>query len=385
MKIAYCLNSIKGGGGIERVTIQKANSLAEIEGNQVYVLVTDDKKGHVGDVLNEKVTLIDLDINYYEDDWQGGWRSKVSQFRKKKEHKKILRETLNRITPDIVIAVGQSEKFFLIKGFLKKPSTVYIRELHFATRYRTLLAKNVKERLLARLQNFVDFKILNRNYDAIVCLTPQDVEENWKGYSNVHFVPNPLTVEVPEHIYEGKEKKIITLGRLTHVKNYPSLIRAFAIIASCHPDWILEIYGSGTAYQELEQLIGELRLEQRILLMGHTHDVSSKLENASIFVLSSITEGFPLVLLEAMSHGLPVVSYDCPFGPSFIIEDGKNGILVPLNDETELASSMEYLIQNEEVRHKMALKARLRAAEFMPQKIADQWMSFFNDLRKQRK
>ena len=170
------------------------------------------------------------------------------------------------------------------------------------------------------------------------------------------------------------------MGRLSYQKNYSSLIRAFTNIAPAHPEWMLEIYGSGEESSKLGNLIRELNLEKQIKLMGSTTDIASKLENASFFALSSRAEGFPLVLLEAMSHGLPVVSYDCPFGPSYIIDSGRNGILVPLNDEKDLAASMSYLIQNADERQKMSVEARRRAIEFLPEKIAEQWMSLFNNL-----
>ena len=383
MKIAYCLNSIRGGGGIERVTIKKANSLSEIEGNQVFVLVTDHKRGQTIDALNEKVTLIDLDVNYYDDDWQKGWKSRVSQFRKKKEHKNKLRETLNRITPDVLIAVGQSEKFFLTKGFLKNSSTVYIRELHFATNYRILLAKSLKERLIGRIQNFFDFQLMCRLYDAVVCLTPEDLQANWQGRANAYFIPNPLTIDFPIEVKSNDDKKIISLGRLTPQKNYSSLIRSFSKVAHDFPEWTVEIYGSGSQHHYLEGVIDHLELTERVKLMGYADAACSKLNSAQFFVLTSIMEGFALVLLEAMAHGLPVISYDCPFGPSFIIQP-ENGLLIPINDELKLSQAMEYLMREHEVRKEMGHHARLRAQEFLPEIIAEQWMTLFNNLIKQK-
>lgn len=383
MKIAYCLNSIKGGGGIERVTIKKANTLSEIEGNQVFILVTDHKRGHNADLLNGKVTVIDLEINYYDDDWQKGWRSKRSQFRKKNEHKNKLRETLNRITPNVVIAVGQSEKFFLTKGFLKNSSTVYIREFHFATNYRILLAKSLKERLIGSIQNFFDFQLMCRLYDAVICLTPDDLRANWQGRANAYFIPNPLTIDFPIEVKSNDDKKIISLGRLTHQKNYSSLISSFSKVSHDFPEWTVEIYGSGSQHHYLESVIDHLGLTERVKLMGYADDVGSKLSSAQFFVLSSIMEGFPLVLFEAMAHGLPVISYDCPFGPSFIIRP-ENGLLIPLNDESKMAEAMEYLMREYEVRREMGHHARLRAKQFLPEIISQQWMKLFNNLISQK-
>lgn len=385
MKIAYCLNSISILGGTERVTIHKANALSSIEGNSVFILVTDHKQGNLGTSLLNNVTLINLNVNYYDDDWQKGWRARISQIRKKAKHKTALQTALNEINPDVVIAVGQSEKFFLRRGFLNNSKAIYVRELHFATDYRALLAKNVKEKFIGQIQNFIDFRIMCHSYDAVVCLTPQDLEKNWHERKNAYFIPNPLTVSFPPEITHTNSKKIISVGRLSYPKNYDSLIRAFAHIAANFSDWTLEIYGSGSEQNHLQDLIENLHLSGRVKLMGHTNDVSSKLDSAAFFVLSSIMEGFSLVILEAMSHGLPVVSYDCPFGPSYIIDNGQSGILVPLSDEKQLATSMEHLIRNEDARHKMSIEARMRAQEFLPEKIAAQWMSLFKYLISNRK
>lgn len=380
LKIAYCLNSIRGLGGIERVTVKKANALAAIAGNQVYVLVSDNKRGHIGDILDELVHLIDLDINYYDDDWQKGWRARISQISKKKNHKKILRKTLNTISPDVVIAVGQSEKFFLTKGFLNNSSTVYIRELHFATDYRILLARSLKERALGKIQNLLDYGIICKRYNAVVCLTPQDLDAKWKGRPNAYFMPNPLTVEFPPQIADRSSKKIITLGRLSQEKNHISFIQAFSKIASHYPEWGVEIYGRGEELFNLENRNNELQLKHQVLMVDHTNNVSEKLDTAALFVLTSKTEGFPLVILEAMAHGLPVIAYACPFGPSYIINDKKDGVLIPLDDEEQLAAAIEYLVLNEEVRARMGQEGRRRAGEFLPETIALQWMTLFNNL-----
>ena len=110
MRIAYCLNSIRYLGGIQRVTTVKANALAKIPTNEVYVIVTDNKNGVVVEELDAKVRLIDLDVNYYEDDWKSKYHVLKGIFLKRREHLKKLKTTLEQIQPDIVVSVGKSEK-----------------------------------------------------------------------------------------------------------------------------------------------------------------------------------------------------------------------------------------------------------------------------------
>jgi len=388
MKIAYCLNSIKGFGGIQRVTIVKANSLAEISGNSVYILVTDHQNDFQCELLSPKVTLIDLNIRYYEDDWHKTWKSRVSQFKKRFRHKAALKNVLHELQPDVVIAVGQSEKFFCTKNLRLKSKPIYIREIHFATNYREKLSKSLASKISGKIQSFLDFGLFCRiQYDMIVCLTPEDLKENWKGRKNVVNMPNPLTLVSNDILGKTVEqireiKKIVAVGRLSYPKNFQSLIRSFKLISDRYPEWKLEIYGEGSDRVLLEQLIIQLTLQKQVFLMGGNDNLGRVLDCASFLVLSSESEGFPLVLLEAMDHWLPVIAYDCQFGPSHIITQDIDGFLVEQNNEVFLADRMQYLMNDAGLRRRMGINAKDKASAFMPQSLAKRWMDLFNLVRR---
>lgn len=140
MKIVYCTDSICYAGGIQRITVTKANALAHIEGNEVWIIVTDNKQKPVLPI-DEKVHLIDLDVNYFEDDWKSKWHVLKGIFIKRKEHKKRLQVALNEIRPDIVISTGTSEKNFL-PGISINSKPKFIREIHSNKKYRILSATN---------------------------------------------------------------------------------------------------------------------------------------------------------------------------------------------------------------------------------------------------
>ena len=165
MKIVYCLNSIRYLGGIQRVTIVKANMLSNIPGYEIYIAVSDNKEGVIVTPLSPKVHLIDLDINYYEDDWKSKFNVLKGIILKRRKHKIVLTKILNKLQPDIVISVGQSEKNFLpdIKGNWKT-----IREFHFDKKYRIRQAKSLFDKILAYLGDLYDYKVkpyfLTRNY-----------------------------------------------------------------------------------------------------------------------------------------------------------------------------------------------------------------------------
>ena len=380
MKIVYCLNSIRYLGGIQKVTIVKANALAEIPGNEVYVVVTDNKVGLQVQPLSDKVKLIDLDINYYENDTE---RSQlmdlyVSYFKRKKHFKK-LKETLFSIHPDVVISVGTCEKFMLLS--MRSRTWKVVREFHFEKNYRIKYSKGLLDRLIAVVMDFYDFNIKEKQYDRIVLLTNEDHNLNWKGWKNIKVIPNPISFTCDEHSTLNS-KTIVSLGRLDPVKNYASLIRVYHHVYERHPDWILKIYGDGGQREPLQRLVDSLGLQENVSLMGYTDDVMGALKEASIFALSSICEGFALVIAEAMECGLPPVSYQCPCGPFDIISEGKDGFLVPVNDERAMAERICTLIENEDQRKSMGAAAKVKARNYHVDTIIKQWMDLFEEVVK---
>lgn len=376
MKIVYCLNSIRYLGGIQRVTIVKANALAEVEGNEVHIVVTDNKNGVFTESLSSKVHLIDLDINYYEDDYKSRLNVLKGILIKRREHKKRLKSVLNEIQPDIVISVGQSEKNMLpsIKGKWKT-----IREFHYTKNYRFNHATNLYEKILAFLGNLYDYSFKIKQYDQIVLLTKEDKETNWKQFKNITVIPNPISFQT-EKKSTLINKKIVSVGRLALPKNYASLIRAFKLVVDKHPDWILEIYGNGPQEIELKSLIAKLNLEKHVFLKGFSANIKEVMSSSSIFALTSIFEGFGLVIIEAMACGLPVVSYDCPCGPKDIITDNKDGFLIPVNNEVLLAEKISLLIKNEKLRKQMGLAAASKANLYKIENIIPIWMNLFKKL-----
>ena len=377
MKIAYCLNSIRYLGGIQRVTIVKANALAEVPGNEVYILVTDNKNGILVHPLSPKVHLIDLDVNYYLDDWKSKWNILKGIFIKRHKHKKKLTQALHKINPDIIISAGQSEKNMIptITG-----NWIKIRELHFTRNYRQLHARSTFEQIVACIGDFYDYHYKIKGYDHIVVLTQEDKKDNWDDQPHVSVIPNPISFTNNHILAELEEKKAITIGRLSYPKNYKSLINVWKIVTDKHSDWLLEIWGAGEAYKTLNQRIISLGLQNNIFLKGYTNDVSLKLAESSLFILSSIFEGFGLVIIEAMSCGVPVVSYACPCGPQDIIADGHDGFLVPVNNEKVLADRICRLIEDKELRKEMGKAARLKAEQYDIKNIIPMWMELFNQL-----
>lgn len=378
MKIAYCVNSIRFLGGIQRVTVVKANALAEIPGNEVYILATDNKAGPVVQELSPKVHLIDLDINYYKrNEERSVLTNMIVGLAKGIPHKRALKRTLRQINPDVVISVGMSEKYMLTS--MRNRTWKIVREFHSEKNYRTKHARSFFKKTISKCSDIYEFNYVDKRFDRIVVLTEEDKETNWVGWKNVSVMPNPVAFkcDVPSSL---TEKSVISMGRLEHVKNFTSLISAFRIVAQRHPDWTLKIYGDGSLKDSLQNQINESGLQNNVFLMGFSNDMERALRQSSIFAFSSLVEGFALVIVEAMECGLPVVSYQCPCGPKDIITDGKDGFLVPVNDEQMLADKICELIKNEDLRRQMAAAAREKALRYRDSNIAEQWMKLFEEI-----
>lgn len=377
MKIAYCINAICYDGGMEMATICKANALAEVEGNEVFIIVTDNKRDFRIHPLSPKVHLIDLHVNYNDDDWKSRWLLLKSYTQKRHLHKQRLAKVLRQLQPDIVVSTGESEKYFLplIRGHWKTVS-----ELHFSSNYRLFIAHSPLQRCLAHVLNRFNYYYKLWCYDQVVVLTQEDKSRYWHNHPKVAVIPNSITFPIPSVPSSLCEKRFVAAGRLTVQKNFPSLLRAFQLVVAKHPDWTLDIYGEGSQRTALQDQITRSHLNHHAFLRGYTANLREQMLHASGYVLSSSWEGFGLVLIEAMSFGLPVVSYACPCGPRDIIRDGQTGFLVPVNDEATLAARICQLIEDAPLRQRMGAAARADSQKYQMEHILPLWMNLFRSL-----
>lgn len=206
-------------------------------------------------------------------------------------------------------------------------------------------------------------------------------EKKLKGKKTI-VIPNAINPEFFNCI-ESKitNKEIITAGRMTEQKNHILLIRAFSKIAIDFPNYRLTIFGEGPKRIEIEQLITALGLEGRVCLPGYVNDVQKRINNASLFVLSSNYEGMPNALMEAMAMGVPSISTDCDGGGArFLIENGKNGLLVPKNDVEALAAAMRDLLSHPEKAERLGEEGRKLCERLAPEKIYGEWEEFIKDV-----
>jgi glycosyltransferase involved in cell wall biosynthesis len=219
--------------------------------------------------------------------------------------------------------------------------------------------------------------------DLLTVLTQASVD----GFGALLDGGSPRIVQVPNAVpalngglADPDRKVIIAAGRLVRQKGYDLLVKACAEVAPAHPDWSLRIFGSGRHHRKLTRLIAKHELDKWVELRGSSPDLGSELAEASVFVLSSRYEGMPMVILEAMSKGLPVVAFDCPTGPGELISHGEDGLLVPAEDVAGLAAALRKIIEDDELRRRLGERALRSARAYELPAIGARWEELIDGL-----
>jgi glycosyltransferase involved in cell wall biosynthesis len=217
---------------------------------------------------------------------------------------------------------------------------------------------------------------------VLTVLTEHDLSEYGEflgGSPRVEQIPNAVT-RLDGGISDLSSKTVIAAGRVRHQKDFRRMVNAFALVAAKHPDWQLKIFGDGPNRERLENLVIELGLQANVFFPGPVKNIGAELAAASVYALSSRREGFPMVLLEAMSKGLPVVSFDCPTGPREIVRNEENGLLVPHQDVEALAAGINRMIEDEELRRRCGRGAVETAARYTIDVIGARWEELLTEV-----
>lgn len=201
--------------------------------------------------------------------------------------------------------------------------------------------------------------------ESVVVQTEQSVRilESRYRFSRFQVVPNPVSIPSGIPALSKREKVVINVGMLGRMKNQEFLIKAFAATPSAE-GWELHFVGDGANRSRLEALVELMGLAERIRFLGERRDVSEILLNAQVFAFTSLSEGFPNALAEALAHGCACISFDCPTGPSELIKDNVNGFLVPMGDEALYVARLERLLADEPLRSRFSEQARQSIRRF---------------------
>lgn len=376
MKIIYCTHSTCNPGGMERVLLNKVTYLSLLPGWKVAVVTTDQNQRPPFYPFPEKVRMTDLGINYSEDNGKGAWKKITGYLRKRKEHKRKLTALLLKEKPDIVVSLYPSESSFIpdIKDGSKK-----VLELHYCKFFRLQYGRRGLLGWIDKLRTRQDEQIVRR-FDKFVVLTNED-RGYWGNLPNIEVIPN-AAMHVSDAYSDVMNKRVIAVGRLDYQKGFDRLVQAWQLVRHTgkFTDWKLDIFGQGEWREMLQQMIDKAELQDSVRLNRPTKQIGEEYVKSDMLVMSSNYEGFPMVMIEAMACGLPVVSFDYKCGPKDIIQPGINGLLVPNGDIQALADAMMKVMEDEAYRKMLSLNARKVVDTYSEQAVMSQWIRLFTSI-----
>jgi len=359
MKIVYLYPSLAIMGGIERVLVDKMNYLVGHYGYEVYMITSDQGQHPISYKLDERIHFYDLEILSYTQYQYRGWKRLREGRRLCKLYHQRLKEKLKIISPDVLVCTTSQD----VRGLLRIKGTIpLIVESHNNFSHT--------DTCWHRLQNrFNNFCI--RHADAVVTLTHADAV-NWRCVSrNVRVIPNIVHLNNTGRYSNCTNKRAIFVGRLVEQKGIPDLINVWRIVNQRYPDWQLDIFGNGKM---------DSKPEMKLFVHTPTSNIMEEYINSSMLLMTSIFEPFGLVLPEAMSCGIPVVAFDCPYGPADIITDGKDGYVIRSRDVETYAHLVCRLIESRQLRLQMGSAAVQSVQRYSAERIMPLWKELFDSL-----
>ena len=370
MKIIYVNRIFAVCGGLERVWTDKMNALSEFPGNDVCLVTTDQGDHKVPFPLNKEVRHIDLGIRFVQQYRYNGLKRYWIYYQLIRLFQRNIKTLIETERPDVLITSASEFVDFLVEC---KGTVPLVVECH-GTFNRPFHMQEMT--VINRIKGYFRHKALKKT-ERIVALTHGDAEQ-WKQVNpNVSIIPNIVTMNQSDTFSSCEAKRVIFVGRVDSQKGYQYLDAIWRIVKKRHPDWRLDIYGEGADLSENQSLIPQ---GEHVYAHPQTLDILNKYKESSILVLTSVYEPFGLVMPEAMSCGIPVVAFDCPYGPSEIISDGKDGFLVDCYDVEAFANRLCMLIENEALRKQMGMYAAQSSLRFKKEVIMPQWNNLFKSL-----
>mgnify|MGYP001026284292 FL=1 len=348
MKLLFLIHNMSHRAGTERVLSSIANELA---GRYYDITIASCRDGrNSGFKLDKRIKLVSLEGEKYGNPVVRRLKGigKIRKLNKKNEY-------------DYIICIDVSLVFYAM--FAKYKNTKIIAWEHF----------NYGVNTGSKLQSYARH-ISCKNADILVVLTDRDkelYEKNEKDIKKIVRIYNPITTDNREWDIQ-RDKTVLAVGRLENQKGFDLLLDGWKNIEDKYSDWKLRIAGVGSKEAQLKQQMSDLQLKN-VQFAGYIDDINEEFRKASVFVCSSRFEGFGMVILEAQANELPVVSFDCPYGPSELIKDGYTGILVENGDVPALSAGIEKLINDKDLRSRLAIEAKKWSESFNVTGICDRW------------
>lgn len=354
IKLLYITNGINGSGGLERVLSVKASALAEDFGYEISILCLNKGGENPFYKFSPKIRILSIEV--------GG-----NPVHYLMQYKKGLQRAVDHLQPDVISVCDDGLKAFFIPKLLKTTAKI-IYERHVSK----LIESTGKPSLTTRFK-WQMMEYLGNGFDRFVLLTEGNLKE-WPALKNRVVIANPLPFS-PKKVSTLDSKTVICVGKISYQKGQDLLVQAWQKVQQQYPDWQLHLYG-----KENRDFLDVRNAGYNIHFFPPDPNIELRYLESSVYVMSSRFEGFGMVLIEAMACGLPCVSFDCDYGPSDIIENGVDGLLVEKENTDLLAEKLILLIEDAALRKMMGKKARENVKRYEAPEIVRQWDVLFREL-----
>ncbi len=371
MRLIFSTDQIYLHGGIEKVMAQKANYFADVLGYEVIILTTEQKQHAPCYALSPKIQLIDLNINYERE------KSFLHPANLAKVPLHFFRwiVSMRQLKPQFLLVCNYAFDFYW-SPFLFSTIAKY-KEYH-SSRYFMQQAR-AHSKGFALLGHLIQSAV-ERQYTKLVLLNASETA----FYDSLQQVVIPNSIAMGDYHATLDSNQVLAAGRLASVKGFDNLIEIWAKVVQHEPTWTLSIYGQGEPQYVvyLQDKIKQLKLEKQVIIRKAVPHLTQTMQAYSMYVMTSHTECFPMVLLEALSVGLPCVSYDCPTGPAHIITPDQDGYLVSNQNQEAFVEKVLFLIRNPEIRKQMGANAKRNIQRFSTETILLHWKALFESSTK---
>ena len=354
VKIAFIIPSLQAGG-MERVMAELANYYSKKKDLEIH-FVFYGKSPKLFYTINQNITIHKV---------KGTFNDSLRLFEALKRMW-FIRKTIRAIQPNAVLSFGTQWNNMALLALKNTTFPVFVSDRGSPVRKYKFTTELLKSILYGSAAGII-----------AQTKTAKEILKERFPKTRITTIGNPINKHTSDKEIK-RENLILTIGRLIETKHHDRLIKVFSKLAA--PDWKLMIVGGDALkeknYEKLQLLIKNLGVENRVILTGMQKNIGEYYQKSKIFAFTSSVEGFPNVVGEALSAGLPVVSYDCLAGPSEMITNGDNGFLIPVFDDVKFQEKLQLLINNENLRQKMAEKAPESIKKFCVETIGKQFLDF---------
>lgn len=380
MRIVYIIDKLSSKGGVERIFSEKMSYLVTHYDYDVSVITYSQFPETMPNCYNlsDKVKQIYLCIPSHLQ-YQYSYPKRLwIKWKYARLLRQRLEETVNNIKPDIVIATGSTLADVVCRIKCKAAKIIESHEARIFTKsFYLYYDYSLISTFYLKLYRKRYLKVIEKKADVVVSLTKNDAN-NWRKAKRVEVIPNFSIMPISK-LSNGDIKRIIAVGRLEWQKGFDRLINIWELAASKHSDWKLDIFGEGSQELNLRNDIKEANISN-ISIHPFTKEISQEYAESSIFVVTSRYEGFSLVLLEALRHGVPCITFDCPYGPSDLVDNEKCGYVIENGNIGLFAEKLNYLMDHPEKRKQFSIAAINKARSYHVDTIMNQWKSLFESL-----